>query len=190
MSTDRIARFDAHGDRFEVLTGAALRFELGSTMKESVLVGLMAPNSCMVTFDEEGAVEVALLLLGPVGPEGVGEALAQFLPAVLSDDLPGCGDHSCAVAKPRGMGTNGHCRCDERTLRRALRRERAAKVDIVGAARRVKEARAKVVRLSALAQDDDLDDTDEFRAACDVRDEAVRQWDRLSAELAKLEGGA
>jgi hypothetical protein len=163
MTADRIARFDAHGDRFEVLTGAALRFELGSTM-ESVLVGLMAPNSCMVAFDEEGAVEVALLLLGPVGPEGVGEALAQFLPAVLSDDLPGCGDHSCAVAKPRGMGTNGHCRCDERTLRRALRRERAAKVDIVGAARDVLGSVAAISHGAAMK--------------------------RLSAELAKLEGGA
>jgi hypothetical protein len=26
-------------------------------------------------------------------------------------DLEGCGDHSCIIAKPRGMGTNGGCRC-------------------------------------------------------------------------------
>lgn len=23
----------------------------------------------------------------------------------------GCGDHSCLVLKPKGMGTNGGCRC-------------------------------------------------------------------------------
>jgi hypothetical protein len=174
MSTDRIERLDAHGEPFELLAGAALRFELGDTMKESVLVGLMAPNSCMVTFDEEGAVEVALLLLGPVGPEGVGEALDKLLPAVLSEDLHGCGDHSCAVAKPRGMGTNGHCRCDERTLRRALRRERAAKVDIVGAAREM---------LDAIEEDEAYSTSESqkrFRAAAKS----------LAAELAKLEGGA
>lgn len=38
-------------------------------------------------------------------------------------DLPveGCGDNSCEVAKHGGMGTNGGCRCDERTVRRAMR---------------------------------------------------------------------
>ncbi len=38
-------------------------------------------------------------------------------------DLPinGCGDSSCEVASSSGMATNGGCRCDERTLRRALR---------------------------------------------------------------------
>lgn len=40
----------------------------------------------------------------------------RFRPA----DLVGCGDHSCVVAPPRGMGTNGGCRCDERDLRRAV----------------------------------------------------------------------
>lgn len=37
-------------------------------------------------------------------------------------DLPvvGCGDTSCVVAHASGMATNGGCRCDERTLRRAL----------------------------------------------------------------------
>lgn len=35
-------------------------------------------------------------------------------------DLVGCGDHSCCVASPKGMGTNGGCRCSERDLRRAV----------------------------------------------------------------------
>lgn len=37
-------------------------------------------------------------------------------------DLPvnGCGDNSCVVRTPRGMATNGGCRCDERELRWAL----------------------------------------------------------------------
>jgi hypothetical protein len=37
--------------------------------------------------------------------------------------LAGCGDHSCVVARPKGMGTNGGCRCEPTTLRRALRAE-------------------------------------------------------------------
>jgi hypothetical protein len=38
-------------------------------------------------------------------------------------DVPfiGCGDHSCiTVDGPGGMATNGGCRCDEITLRRAV----------------------------------------------------------------------
>ena len=42
-----------------------------------------------------------------------------------TDQLAGCGDHSCDVARPKGQGTNAGCRCNERTLRRALRIERA-----------------------------------------------------------------
>jgi hypothetical protein len=29
-------------------------------------------------------------------------------------------DHSCVCARPTGMAPNGGCRCDERTLRRAV----------------------------------------------------------------------
>jgi hypothetical protein len=38
-------------------------------------------------------------------------------------DLPvvGCGDSACDVAQPPGMATNGGCRCDERTVRVAIR---------------------------------------------------------------------
>jgi hypothetical protein len=37
-------------------------------------------------------------------------------------DVPatGCGDTSCVVAQPKGMATNGGCRCDPREVRRAL----------------------------------------------------------------------
>jgi hypothetical protein len=38
----------------------------------------------------------------------------------LFDELGGCQDNSCEIKKPR-VGTNGHCRCPERTIRRALR---------------------------------------------------------------------
>jgi hypothetical protein len=122
MSADRAKRQDAHGEPFEVLTGAALRFELGDTMKESVLVGLMVPNSCMVTFDEEQAVDVALLLL------------------------------------------------------------KAAGVDIVGAARRVKEAQEAIEAHARTGRFGKA-----YTALLDRRGEAL---DVLSAELAKLEGGA
>lgn len=36
----------------------------------------------------------------------------------------GCTDHGCIVATPKGQGTNGGCRCDERILRRAIRKMR------------------------------------------------------------------
>lgn len=35
-------------------------------------------------------------------------------------ELVGCGDNSCCVASPRGMATNGGCRCGEFELRRAV----------------------------------------------------------------------
>lgn len=46
-------------------------------------------------------------------------------------DLEGCGDHSCVVAKPGGMGTNGGCRCERVHLRRAVHvlRERLRAVE-------------------------------------------------------------
>lgn len=31
-----------------------------------------------------------------------------------------CGDHSCAIAPAKGMGTNAGCRCDARNLRMAV----------------------------------------------------------------------
>jgi hypothetical protein len=34
-------------------------------------------------------------------------------------DLGGC-DNSCLIQRPGGMGTNGGCRCSERTIRIAL----------------------------------------------------------------------
>ena len=35
--------------------------------------------------------------------------------------MEGCGNNSCAVAPPQGMGTNGGCRCSEGHLRRCVR---------------------------------------------------------------------
>lgn len=37
-------------------------------------------------------------------------------------DLPvsGCMDNSCLISPPKGMGTNGGCRCDIRAFRRAM----------------------------------------------------------------------
>ena len=52
------------------------------------------------------------------------ENLRRLLADRLRDpgDLPvrGCGDNSCVVAKPGGMGTNGGCCCEARELRHAL----------------------------------------------------------------------
>ena len=46
-----------------------------------------------------------------------------------SDQLIGCGDHSCLFARPKGPGTNGGCRCAREPGRlahnvRVLRRQR------------------------------------------------------------------
>jgi hypothetical protein len=55
------------------------------------------------------------------------EALRRELDAKAIEDHvrngppAGCGDSSCVVASPDGMATNGGCRCDDHTLRRALR---------------------------------------------------------------------
>jgi hypothetical protein len=48
---------------------------------------------------------------------------AEAARRVPAADIPvaGCGDNSCDVASPGGMATNGGCRCNEMTLRRALR---------------------------------------------------------------------
>ena len=34
--------------------------------------------------------------------------------------LVGCADHGCVVSPPKGMGTNGGCRCPEAVLRRMV----------------------------------------------------------------------
>ena len=69
-------------------------------------------------------------------------------------DAPiGCGDHSCDVAPPGGMGTNGHCRCDEVALRRAVRAMRrtiaALRAELTEATARRQEAEALVAGMSA-----------------------------------------
>lgn len=37
----------------------------------------------------------------------------------------GCGDNSCLVEQPRGMATNGGCRCEPRALRMGVMAYRA-----------------------------------------------------------------
>lgn len=57
------------------------------------------------------------------------EALVASLQRQLDErrrdpgDLPvnGCGDNSCEVRTPRGMATNGGCRCDPREVRWAMK---------------------------------------------------------------------
>lgn len=53
----------------------------------------------------------------------VWSAAAENEHARLTRPMPpmeGCGDNSCAVAPPQGIGTNGGCRCGERKLRAAV----------------------------------------------------------------------
>lgn len=40
--------------------------------------------------------------------------------SAVAQEARGCSSHSCVVRRPTGMATNGPCRCDERTLRRAV----------------------------------------------------------------------
>jgi hypothetical protein len=46
--------------------------------------------------------------------------LQQGLGTVERPELEGCGDSGCICRAPSGMATNGGCRCDDRTVRRAL----------------------------------------------------------------------
>lgn len=46
--------------------------------------------------------------------------LASLLADPRGYPIDGCGDHSCLVAHATGMATNGGCRCNERTFRRAV----------------------------------------------------------------------
>lgn len=42
---------------------------------------------------------------------------AQSAAKELAQNLErGCGDHSCAIKKPTGMGTNGGCRCNPKGM--------------------------------------------------------------------------
>jgi hypothetical protein len=120
MSDDRIERRDAFGEPYELLTGAALRHELGSTMKTGAVAGILS-DSCLPSFTEEQAIEAALFLF------------------------------------------------------------HAAKVDIVGAARKVVETRDAVRTCPRLGDD---------RPWLKARDEADSVLDTLATVLAKLEGGA
>lgn len=53
------------------------------------------------------------------------EAMARHCAAILGaipverPSVIGCGDHSCAVSPPSGMGTNGGCSCEPRMTRMA-----------------------------------------------------------------------
>ena len=47
-------------------------------------------------------------------------ALQQGLGVLERPAIEGCGDSGCICRAPSGMATNGGCRCDDRTVRRAL----------------------------------------------------------------------
>lgn len=47
-------------------------------------------------------------------------ALQQGLGVLERPVIEGCGDSGCTCRAPSGMATNGGCRCDDRTVRRAL----------------------------------------------------------------------
>ena len=53
------------------------------------------------------------------------EVLRRELDRIRTDpgEFPalGCGDNSCEVARPQGVGTNGGCRCSNHVVRHALR---------------------------------------------------------------------
>jgi hypothetical protein len=63
----------------------------------------------------------------------------------------GCGDNSCEVRKPRGMATNGGCRCEERELRWAMKywkRVAAFREETIrGMVQREAEMRIEIARL-------------------------------------------
>ncbi len=57
--------------------------------------------------------------------------MGQSIKEILFRDFEGCGDNSCLVKKPKGMATNGGCRCkDNRTLNGILW-SRASQIDTI-----------------------------------------------------------
>lgn len=94
-----------------------------------------------------------------------------------------CG-HGCVIASHKGQGTNGHCTCDERKLRRAVRAYRAR---LAAVERERDEARSNVevmregleVATTAFEQV-----TAEFETAAT---DAMSERDALAARVAELE---
>lgn len=90
----------------------------------------------------------------------------------MADDLEGCGDHSCVIAKPGGMGTNGGCRCERVHLRRAVHvlRERLRAVEAerdLARLRAIEEAATEA--LLRLAPSFAMMDPVVFKAVTDLR---------------------
>lgn len=112
-------------------------------------------------------------------------------------ELFGCLDDSSCVASVHmfegSKATTGYLDANA-SARLAIFLLEAASVGLVGAARNVVAARAKVeamnaARLLVPEEEDDVDDDDEaFRGACDERDAAVREWDAIAAKLDAMVG--
>jgi hypothetical protein len=73
MSAERIERRDAFGEPYELLTGAALRHELGTTWEPTAIAGVLS-DTVLPTFTEEQAVEAAMFLLKAAKVDIVGAA--------------------------------------------------------------------------------------------------------------------
>jgi len=56
MTADRIDTRDAYGDAIELLAGAPLALELGSTMKAGIVAGIKTSATILPSFTEAGAV--------------------------------------------------------------------------------------------------------------------------------------
>ncbi len=94
----------------------------------------------------------------------------------LWESLEGCGDHSCLLKRPKGMATNGGCRCfdslpadERRAMRRVLRfaRDGASALDLLDA----KDAEIKrLIRLTEEMEDHIM----ELEVLLDEND--IRSW--------------
>ena len=92
------------------------------------------------------------------------DALRRQLAELRRDpgDMPvkGCGDNSCVVAQPKGMATNGGCRCELREVRGALhywrRLARFRETTIREMVDDVARAKVATSMLDAMAKDVDV----------------------------------
>lgn len=50
---------------------------------------------------------------------------------ILFKDFKGCGDNSCLVKKPKGMATNGGCRCMQNRTNNQILWARVSQVDMI-----------------------------------------------------------
>jgi len=57
--------------------------------------------------------------------------MSQSIKEILFKGFQGCGDNSCLVKKPKGMATNGGCRCKDNRALSGILLSRVSQIDAI-----------------------------------------------------------